>query len=789
MKINSLYIHAFGGLKNLKLDFSDGFTVIYGDNEMGKTTVMAFIKMMFYGSGRASNQLSKNIRQKYTPWDGAQMAGSIDFEHNGKKYRLEKEFRSSNSSDKVTLCDLDMGTRQAVASDVGNTFFGITMPAFERSVFIGQLGFPEKDAAAEGEINSKLSNMALTGEESVSFETVNSRLQKAKLSLMSKSGKAGEYDKNIKLMGEIKERIERSLAFSKSVSDKKAAVAAAESELEYYGKKALSLKEKIATEQDVRNAEKLKKLLELKQQLDTLNQGLKLKDGKIIDELYLRGLRFCLSKVQAAEDKITAKQNEAELLRRSIEAGLNPPSDATKENAERLENMLSEIEAEKQKLAEKIKAAENSLLNLEQELPIAKKTKKSFNLPLLIGGIAALLLAVILLVLITVKAVPVACGAVGVVLLILSLILRPIDTTALQSLEGKISTQKTVIADLKLKESEILQKFAAASTKLNAINTALSSSAAVIEKQQQLLNESLLQLNSLKEEKQAEETRLLQEFNKYAVAETTGQVVDSLEEITQKATAQKELKQQLNFVLNDLNGISYEDAEKKLAAVTNSNLSLSEDFPQLKKEYEDILSHISERKAQIATLTAEIRSSLSSAEDAEQLKKQFAELKEKTDRQKEFCLCADIAATVLNESFGELRRSYGSVLEQKASDIFEGLTDQKYSNMSISKSLDINVEKTGVFGNREIDYLSSGTADQAYLSLRLALAELMCKDTEVLPVFLDDALTQYDDERMKNAVGFLKEYSQNTQVIMFTCHKSVVEVSKEIGADCRNLVN
>ena len=43
MKINSLYIHAFGGLKNLTLDFSDNFNVIYGDNEMGKTTVMTFI--------------------------------------------------------------------------------------------------------------------------------------------------------------------------------------------------------------------------------------------------------------------------------------------------------------------------------------------------------------------------------------------------------------------------------------------------------------------------------------------------------------------------------------------------------------------------------------------------------------------------------------------------------------------------------------------------------------------------------------------------------------------------
>ena len=64
MKINSIYISAFGGIKNLKLDFNNGFNVILGDNENGKSTVMAFIKMMFYGSDRGSSQIAKNIRKK-----------------------------------------------------------------------------------------------------------------------------------------------------------------------------------------------------------------------------------------------------------------------------------------------------------------------------------------------------------------------------------------------------------------------------------------------------------------------------------------------------------------------------------------------------------------------------------------------------------------------------------------------------------------------------------------------------------------------------------------------------
>lgn len=779
MKINSLYIHAFGGLKNFSLDFSDGFTVIYGDNEMGKTTVMAFIKMMFYGSGRASGQLSKNIRQKYTPWDAAQMAGSIDFEHGGKRYRLEKEFRTSNSTDKATLCDLDLGTRQAVSGDIGVSFFGLSMPAFERSVFIGQLGFPEKDTAAEGEINSKLSNLTLTGEESVSFDAVNARLQKAKLSLMSKSGKAGEYDKNIKLLGEIKERIRRSEALLEAVSAKKAQIAALQKETQNLGREALTLKEKLNTEQDVRNAEKLSLLLELKKQLDAFNETLKLADGSLIDEMYLRKLKFCISRVEAVADKIAAKKGEIDLLSKSLEAGLSPPKDASDEKAEELEYRIAEYESKRQSNKNTAEKLNTELANCENN---AKGKSVAMGFIALVIGILSLVGAVILNI--------AKLDIPFIILTVLGLLLIafcPIHLILIKRSRAKILKSaeeiKLRLSALELQETTLSKEIFESTVKLEAINTALSSSAAVIEKQQQLLSDCKNQLALFKEEKQAEEKPLLELFSKYRNVESTDEIGDFLEEITEKTAKQRELKQQLGFVLNDLNGISYEEAEKKLAAVNSGDLSLEEDFELLKSEYEQLLNLITDRKTAIATLNAEIKSALSGAEDKEALKKQLAELTEKTDAQREFCAQIDLASAVLAESFAEVRRSYGSVLEKKAGHLFEGITCGKWGSMSISKSLDINVSETESFGSREIDYLSSGTADQAYLSLRLALTELICSDSEKLPIFLDDALTQYDDGRTKAALGFLKEYSENTQLIMFTCHSYIFEAAKELDAD------
>ena len=196
-----------------------------------------------------------------------------------------------------------------------------------------------------------------------------------------------------------------------------------------------------------------------------------------------------------------------------------------------------------------------------------------------------------------------------------------------------------------------------------------------------------------------------------------------------------------------------------------------------------ILSQITEQKTDLASLLTEIKSLSATVANTESDKKQLEELKSKILNQKEYCDCLDIAMSVLADSFIEVRRSFGSVLEKKASDIFKGITGGKYQSMSISKSFEIAVEKADTFGGKEIDYLSSGTADQAYLSLRLAVCELMAQDGNLFPVLLDDALAQYDDNRTKTALEFFNEYSKNGQIIMFTCHNSVLDASKKTGAN------
>ena len=762
MKINSLHIASFGGIKNLDLTLSTPFNIIYGDNENGKTTIMSFIKMMFYGTERGSSQLSKNLRKKYTPWDQSAMAGSIDFENNGRSYRIERIFGSSNSTDKVTLIDLNLGERESVSADIGTKLFGLTSAAFERSIFIGQFGFPESNSLAEGELNGKLSNIALTGDEAISFDAVNQRLLNAKYELMSKSGRSGVYDKNLKAITEMQKELEKAQTTEETVKHAKQKALQLTEEIKLLNSKAEKLKAQIDSENDFRNAEKLKELLNLKAQLDELNQTLSLNDGTLADEMFVRKVEFCLSKVTDAQAKIEAKQNEVSLIENNLKLALNPVSDATPEKAQELTKKIKALEDEQTALGNKITA-------LEQDPP-----KKASSTPFILAGIfGAIGIAATLW--------QIIAGIVGLAVAVIFVCMGIAGNNKLKSQADKTQSE---ILDLKLKQNGLISVIASEKSNLTAVTAALNSNSAMIENQKDLLLKGKEDLTTLKTEQEAQSKTLFELFAGFKATDSLEEIKSSLVSIKETAQKQKELKQNINYILKDVGNISYEEIKEKLNTIKTD---LTIDFEVIKTEYENLLAVITERKTQVASILTEVKSLTAGNKNPETIKEELKVLTQKTAAQKDYCDSLDIALAALTDAYAEIRQSYGSVLEKKSAEIFAALTGGRYSNMSISKSFDIAVEEAAVFGAKELEYLSSGTQDQAYLSLRLALSSLMCEESGNLPIILDDALAQYDDTRAKTALEFLKEYSANGQVLMFTCHKSLVEISTSFDSNIINL--
>lgn len=783
MKIKSIYISAFGGLKDKRLDFSDGFNIIYGDNENGKSTVMAFIKMMFYGTERGSAQLSKNPRKKYTPWDGSPMAGSVDFELENKNYRIEREFKSSNSTDKVTVTDLDLGERTVAPPDVGLQIFGLSAAAFERSVFVGQSGIPENDSSAEGEINSKLSNMVSSADESVSYDTVEKRITKAKLALMSKRGQAGEYDKNLKQLDLLSDRLKKAEAIYEEHEQYKENAAALSSQIESGLKRISVIKAKLKEEQNIKDAEKLKKLLETKAELDELNRSLRLSDGGLMDEQFVSKLRFCISRLENIKVSYDAANGEAQRLRENLRLTASSDNSTVSERSARLTEEVKAYESEIADIKAEIKengSLYNELSSKEYEI---KTKRKGFNVPLAVISLLFFLSAAVFIVL---KSYIVSAVFAGLFLLLLclSFVLRPYDKKAIEGFGQKFNEVKLKSDSLKEKEAELFRKYTAASAGLEAVNAALGNNSALLKAQEKQLAESEERAENMRLSLENAEKELKELFSRYKSADNTEDIKEQLDGLAKKAAAQKEIKQRLNYLAKDLENISYEEAQSRLEALPEN--AKTEDFAALKAELDKISSETAERKQALIKIETEDSERLKNAEEPETLKKEIADLKAVTEKQLDFCSAADIALDTLKDSFAEMRRSYGSALEKKAGAIFEALTDGRYSGMQISKSFDINAEKNGIFGGKELAFLSSGTIDQAYLSLRLALSELMFEGSERLPIFLDDALSQYDDFRTKTALKYLKKYSEDGQIIMFTCHRSVTDSAAETGAVCKD---
>ena len=761
MKIKSIYISAFGGVKDLKLDLNDSFNVIYGENENGKTTVMSFIKMMFYGSDRAKGDLAKSPRKKYTPWDNSQMAGSIDFQNDGKNYRLERIFGESNSTDKVTLINTDLGTRENVSADIGTKLLGLSSAAFERSIFIGQFGFPENNANAEGEINSKLSNLALTGEEDASFDEVYKRLEKAKLALASKSGRAGEYDKNLASLNALNDALLKANETQEKINFGNLKAKEIIAEIEKLQQKAGKLKVTIDKEQDFRNAQKLRGLLKLKAELDNITKALTLENGTVIDEMFLKKIDFCLSKINGVKAKIEALENENKAIQQGLDLALDPNKASPEKSAE-LEKKINALEQKQVELKQQYDNSQSALNN-----------KKSPNIVLLIlgiilglGGAAATLYNLYI---------GTGVSLLGIALIVVYIALTTANSAKKKELEGSL-------LNLKLDLNELMTVITLEKSNLNAIITALNSNAAMIENQQNHIKE-----NSQKIEEHLKEKAILSGELEALLGNTfnSTEIDSTLEELREKAATQKEIKQKINYILKDVGNISYEMAAQKIKE--SENFGEVQDFETIKAEYDGILEEITAKKTDATAILTEIKAAEKVMENPESLKKQIADLTAKTENQARYVADLELAMAVLTESFSEVRRSYGSVLDNKTGEIFSGITGGKYNGINVSKSFDISVQKTDIFGSFDSAYLSSGTVDQAYLSLRLALSELITDENGTLPIMLDDSLAQFDDNRQKIALEYLKKYSNKNQIIMFTCHKYISDTAKNLGATIQNM--
>lgn len=158
MYVKKCYIENFGKLHKFEYEFSDGLNVINKLNGWGKTTLSTFIKAMFFGFDNTNKRaVAENERKKYYPWQGGKFGGNLEFEIDGKIYKIERFFGIKEKDDsfklynQTTNCEID-----DFSENIGEEIFKIDKEAYERSTYISGQAISIK---INDSISAKLSNV------------------------------------------------------------------------------------------------------------------------------------------------------------------------------------------------------------------------------------------------------------------------------------------------------------------------------------------------------------------------------------------------------------------------------------------------------------------------------------------------------------------------------------------------------------------------------------------------------------------------------------------------------
>ena len=118
---------------------------------------------------------------------------------------------------------------------------------------------------------------------------------------------------------------------------------------------------------------------------------------------------------------------------------------------------------------------------------------------------------------------------------------------------------------------------------------------------------------------------------------------------------------------------------------------------------------------------------------------------------------------------------------ERASEILRNITGGKFRRVIMPlEGNKMKVEReNGTWIDEE--FLSRGTLEQLYLSLRLSDLELYRSDKRVLPLIMDDVLVNFDFFRAGLTAMELAKFSEDSgiQVLFFTCHPSVAALFPE----------
>ena len=157
----------FGKLEGQTLRLEPGLNVIAAPNEWGKSTWCAFLLAMLYGvdTRQRARQGSLPDKERYRPWSGKPMEGSMDILWQGRAVTIQRRTRGRIPMGEFRAFETDTGlpVGELTAANCGETLLGV-----ERSVYsrCGFLRGADLAVTPDEALSRRLNQLVTTGDDS-----------------------------------------------------------------------------------------------------------------------------------------------------------------------------------------------------------------------------------------------------------------------------------------------------------------------------------------------------------------------------------------------------------------------------------------------------------------------------------------------------------------------------------------------------------------------------------------------------------------------------------------------
>ena len=219
------------------------------------------------------------------------------------------------------------------------------------------------------------------------------------------------------------------------------------------------------------------------------------------------------------------------------------------------------------------------------------------------------------------------------------------------------------------------------------------------------------------------------------------------------------------------------DALRRLKAeLADTNpQSIDDAITALEKERATADAQISERDTERGAMQREIKA-LMGEEESSRLRMERNVLLEQINGHAREWAKLTLAQNLLNEARRKFERERQPGVVRHAEKFFTEITEGRYRQVYAPLGEQTITVTDSDGQTKQPSELSRGTREQLFLSLRFGLIRELGQRTEPLPVVVDEILVNFDPDRALRAAMAFTQLSSTNQVLVFTCHPTVVEL-------------